>query len=95
MTDPAEKKCCGCKRMLPFTAFHRNATKLDGLQFECKSCVALRSKARRKRRADARCGASGYDVYLERLRAENRAFNRAVAAVFAPLYRPTIRGEHA
>jgi hypothetical protein len=34
----AEKQCSRCKRTLSFDNFHRNKTKPDGYQRECKAC---------------------------------------------------------
>ncbi len=35
-----EKKCKKCERVLPLGEFNKNKTKKDGLQGECKKCVA-------------------------------------------------------
>lgn len=32
------KRCCTCKRELPFSAFNRNRSVKDGLQYSCREC---------------------------------------------------------
>lgn len=39
-----------CERSLPFTAFHRNRRRVDGLAFYCKECAAVRSEGSRRKR---------------------------------------------
>jgi hypothetical protein len=34
------KRCCGCKRELPLTEYHKNKTRSDGLRDYCKICVS-------------------------------------------------------
>lgn len=38
----AEKVCSGCCRVLPYSAFHSNASAPDGLAWYCSDCVAAR-----------------------------------------------------
>lgn len=37
-------RCCNCKRTLPASAFHKNASRQAGIQSECRDCVAVRNK---------------------------------------------------
>jgi hypothetical protein len=38
------KKCSTCKEEKSFNEFHKNSSKIDGLQQECKTCCKLRDK---------------------------------------------------
>ena len=40
MTDEKTKKCTGCKRELPFSDFHNDASAPDGKNSYCKECRA-------------------------------------------------------
>ena len=54
MTPPG-KRCSRCRAWKPLTAFHRDASKRDGLTYRCADC---RNAARRKPWVPARCGRS-------------------------------------
>jgi hypothetical protein len=49
----AEKRCSGCKRALPVTAFAKDRNRNDGLQVRCRECVAEYGAAYYRRRRDA------------------------------------------
>ena len=39
MTDEKTKKCSKCMRELPLSEFDKDKTRVDGLQYWCKSCA--------------------------------------------------------
>jgi hypothetical protein len=47
------KRCTGCKREWPLTAFARDKNRTDGLQVRCRECVAEYSAAHYRRRREA------------------------------------------
>ncbi|MBA2812437.1 endonuclease VII domain-containing protein [Streptomyces sp. KM273126] len=51
--EPNAKKCTGCERDLPPTAFARDKNRRDGLQVRCRECVAEYSAAHYRRRREA------------------------------------------
>ncbi|UXY18841.1 endonuclease VII domain-containing protein [Streptomyces cynarae] len=51
--EPFAKRCTGCKRDLPLTAFARDRNRSDGLQVRCRECVAEYSAAHYRRRREA------------------------------------------
>ncbi|MFI8932032.1 endonuclease VII domain-containing protein [Streptomyces sp. NPDC053474] len=48
-----EKRCAGCKRILPTASFARDKNRRDGLQTRCRECVAEYSAAHYRRRMAA------------------------------------------
>ncbi|NMO53499.1 recombinase [Actinoplanes sp. TBRC 11911] len=44
------KVCPQCRRTLPFSEFHSNVRRSDGLAFYCKSCANVRSEQSRRKR---------------------------------------------
>ena len=44
------KKCCHCKEELSLDSFQKNRAAPDGLQYRCKKCMSIASKACRARR---------------------------------------------
>jgi 5-methylcytosine-specific restriction endonuclease McrA len=55
------KLCVTCHLFYPFTAFHRNTTRADGVQNRCKSCTAAADKARRASGKRSRSLQNGYN----------------------------------
>jgi hypothetical protein len=51
--EVADKRCSGCKRALPVTAFAKDRNRSDGLQVRCRECVAEYSAAHYRRRREA------------------------------------------
>ncbi|MFI9153359.1 endonuclease VII domain-containing protein [Streptomyces sp. NPDC053367] len=51
--ETPEKRCTGCKKSLPLTAFARDKNRRDGLQVRCRECVAQYSAAHYRRRREA------------------------------------------
>ncbi|MFI1033186.1 endonuclease VII domain-containing protein [Streptomyces sp. NPDC020951] len=51
--EPNEKQCRKCRRDLPLAAFARDKNRRDGLQVDCRECVADYSAARYRRRQEA------------------------------------------
>jgi hypothetical protein len=51
--EEAEKRCSGCRRVLPVTAFARDKNRSDGLQVRCRECVAEYGAAHYRRRREA------------------------------------------
>jgi hypothetical protein len=47
------KRCSGCRRALPVTAFAKDKNRSDGLQVRCRECVAEYSAAHYRRRREA------------------------------------------
>ncbi|GAA3773619.1 endonuclease VII domain-containing protein [Streptomyces chiangmaiensis] len=47
------KRCTGCERALPLTAFARDKNRRDGLQVRCRECVAEYSAAHYRRHREA------------------------------------------
>lgn len=44
------KKCCHCKKELSLESFQKNVSAPDGLQYRCKECTRVASKACRDKR---------------------------------------------
>lgn len=51
--EPSMKRCTGCERALPLTAFARDKNRRDGLQVRCRECVAEYSAAHYRRHREA------------------------------------------
>ncbi|MFJ7046380.1 endonuclease VII domain-containing protein [Streptomyces sp. NPDC101112] len=51
--EEADKRCGGCRRILPVTAFAKDRNRSDGLQVRCRECVAEYSATRYRRRREA------------------------------------------
>jgi len=51
--DTPDKRCAGCERGLPVTAFARDKNRRDGLQVRCRECVAQYSAEHYRRRREA------------------------------------------
>ncbi len=49
----ADKTCPQYRRSLPWTEFHRNRRRADGLAYYCKACATVRSEASRRKRGIA------------------------------------------
>lgn len=53
MSEQVDKRCTGCKRLLPLASFAADRNRLDGLQVRCRECVAEYSAAHYRRRREA------------------------------------------
>ncbi|GAA2308960.1 endonuclease VII domain-containing protein [Streptomyces kunmingensis] len=53
MSHLAEKRCAGCKKMLPLASYAADRNRRDGLQTRCRECVAEYSAAHYRRRREA------------------------------------------
>lgn len=53
LSEPTEKTCPECGRVLPLTEYHRNKRRPDGLAFYCKACATRRSEVSRRQRGIA------------------------------------------
>jgi hypothetical protein len=49
MGSMAGKRCSKCKKVLPFSEFHKAKDRPDGHKYWCKKCVSIASKLRSKR----------------------------------------------
>ena len=52
--DILTKVCSRCHRTLPLTEFHRNHTRKDGYQYQCKECQKELAQAMYKKREEAK-----------------------------------------
>src|SRR3990167_1297631 len=73
------KTCCGCKRNLLFSEFHKRTGACDGLQSVCKTCILKinrewAAKNPDRRRAQNRASEARY---REKRRAKNKAWYKS------------------
>ena len=52
--ETSGKRCTGCRRELPFAEFARDKNRRDGLQVQCRECVAEYSAAHYRRRQESK-----------------------------------------
>lgn len=49
----SDKRCGGCKQVLPRSAFHSNVRRGDRLAYYCRTCANVRQEESRRRRGIA------------------------------------------
>lgn len=68
-----KKRCPRCKRTKPFSNYHRNPARRDGIQVYCKPCMAFHARAYRQRHPErARARVREYDRTHQAQRAASR-----------------------